>query len=99
MYQFGGQFRHYPRAFGNIGIWYGGELSYARFTSVYDYDEWYDKPPRAGGFTFGGMLGYRLPCDKLPVNAYENLSLINYGDFKTNDMVIDQSATGFTFRV
>lgn len=99
MYQFGGQFRHYHNSFSDGGLWYGGEASYVRFTSVYNNDEWYNEKPRAGGFAMGGLVGYRLPVKAVPISGYAGVGFVTFGDFKSDDMVVDAGATGVTFRI
>ncbi|MCF8228652.1 MAG: hypothetical protein K9G58_03445 [Bacteroidales bacterium] len=99
MYQIGGQFRHYHDSFDKGGLWYGGEMAYVRFTSIYDESLFVDSNPRAGGFALGGLAGYKFPCKKIPFSGYVSLGLVNFGDFKAGDVTFDAGGTGFTFRV
>jgi len=79
-------------------LWFGGEVGVVRDISVYDESYW-DENPAANGFTIGALAGYRLPVESLDMNVFTGLSLISFGDFMSNEQIVEPSHSTIHFRV
>ena len=79
-------------------FWYGGEAGLVRDVSVYDESYWDDKPS-ANGFTVGGIAGYKLPVKSIDLNVYSGLSLVSFGDFKSDGNLVEPGHNKFQFRL
>ena len=99
MSQFGGQIRRSLSENPNVGFWIGGEAAYVKFTSVYDDEDIFLKNPSSAGFAMGALAGYKFPMQSLPISGYAGLGFVNFGDFTTDEFVIDEGGTGFTLRL
>ncbi|MCG8605221.1 hypothetical protein MJD09_09510, partial [bacterium] len=78
-------------------LWVGGEVSWIRDTSVYDNDLFADNPT-SNGFMLGGLAGYAIKLGTLDASLYGGLSLVHFGDFKSDGNVIDSSGNSTWFR-
>jgi hypothetical protein len=88
----------------NIGndtrFWAGAEAGWVRDKTVSDYaGEEGVHNPIANGFFAGVLGGYKLPVKGVDMSAFAGISLINFGDFKADDHVIEEGHTSFQIKI
>jgi len=79
-------------------LWYGGEFCVVRDVSVYK-DSYWNENPSASGVSVGAIAGYRLSFEAFDMSIFSGLSLVNFGDFKADDIVVEPSHSPLQFRV
>lgn len=77
----------------------GLELSFVRDVSVYDYSEMWDKNPAGNGLEAGALVKYPLPVEGLNLNLVGNVAMVFFGEFKSEDYVVEESHSTFKANV
>lgn len=76
-----------------------GDATWLHDTSVYDNDLFGDNNPSSTGFSLGALGFYNMEIGTLNLNVFGGISFIHFGDFKSNEAVIDESGNSVHLRV
>ena len=79
-------------------FWIGGLAAWVYDASVFD-DDYYSVNPSANGFSIGTLGGYRIPLEAININVFSGLTLIKFGDFKSNSTIVEPAHTSLQFRI